>query len=98
MTVPASAAPGDRLLMVLSYNDLSRTVSAPTGVTGWTQLDSVAADTMGTVAWTKVVQPGEPGHTVAAPLSGKAKYTLTLAAYTAAPRRRRGRRSPSAPT
>jgi len=81
VTVPAVAAPGDRLLMVLSYNDPSRTVSAPTGVTGWTQLDSVLADTMGTVSWTKVVQPGEAGVAVTVPLSAKAKYTLTLAAY-----------------
>ena len=49
--------------MVLSHNNLTRTVSAPTGVTGWTQLDSVAAGSMGTVAWTKVVEPGEPGTT-----------------------------------
>ena len=82
VTVPAAAAPGDRLLMVLSYNNLTRTVSAPTGVTGWTQLDSVAAGTMGTVAWTKVVQPGDPGTPVTVPLSGAAKYTLTLADYT----------------
>ncbi len=61
VTVPAAATPGDRLLMVLSHNNLARTVSAPTGVTGWTQLDSLAAGSMGTVAWTKVVEPGEPG-------------------------------------
>ena len=80
--VPAAAAPGDRLLMLLSYNNLARTVSAPTGVAGWTQLDSVAAATMGTVAWTKVVEPGDPGRSVTVPLSGNAKYTLTLADYT----------------
>jgi len=82
VTVPATAAPGDRLLMVLSHNNLARTVSAPTGVTGWTQLDSVTAATMGTVAWTKVVEPGDPGKAVTVPLSGNAKYTLTLADYT----------------
>ena len=82
VTVPAAATPGDRLLMVLSHNNLTRTVSAPTGVTGWTQLDSVAAGSMGTVAWTKVVEPGEPGRPVTVPLSGGAKYTLTLADYT----------------
>jgi PKD repeat protein len=82
VTVPAAAAPGDRLIMVLGYNNLSRTVSAPTGVTGWTQLDSIVAGTMGSVAWTKVVQPGDPGTAVVTPLSGTAKSTLTLAAYT----------------
>ena len=53
VTVPAAAAPGDRLIMVLGYNNLARTVSAPTGVTGWTQLDSFPVDTMGSVAWTQ---------------------------------------------
>ena len=32
--------------MFLSMNNLARTISAPTGVTGWTQLDSVVAKTM----------------------------------------------------
>jgi PKD repeat protein len=82
VTVPAAATPGDRLLMVLSYNNLTRTVSPPTSVTGWTQLDSLTAGTMGTVAWTKVVEPGDPGRGVTVPLSGSAKYTLTLADYT----------------
>ncbi len=82
VTVPAAATPGDRLLLVLSHNSLSRSVGAPTGVAGWTQLDSLAAGTMGTVAWTKVVQPGDPGSRVSVPLSGTAKFTLTLAAYT----------------
>ncbi len=67
--------------MVLSYNEPSRTVSPPTGVTGWTQIDGVLADTMGTVAWTKLVQPGEAGASVTVPLSAKAKFTLTVAAY-----------------
>lgn len=82
VSVPATATPGDRLLMVLSHNNLSRTVGAPTGVGGWTRLQDLAAGTMGSVAWTKVVQPGEPGTRVTVPLSGSAKLTLTLAAYT----------------
>ncbi len=82
VTVPAAAAPGDRLVMVLGYNNLARTVLTPTGVTGWTRLDSVSAGSMGSVAWTKVVQPGDPGTPVVTPLSGSAKYTISLASYT----------------
>ncbi|MGL5824207.1 MAG: PKD domain-containing protein, partial [Nocardioides sp.] len=82
VVVPSSAVPGDRLIMVLGYNNLARAVSAPTGVTGWTQLDAVTAGTMGSVAWTKVVAPGDPGAAVTVPLSGSAKYNLSLAAYT----------------
>ncbi|MGD9958239.1 PKD domain-containing protein [Nocardioides sp.] len=82
VTVPAAAKVGDRLLMVLSYNSVSRTVSAPTGVTGWTLLDSGTASTMASAAWTKVVEAGDAGKAVVTPLSGTAKYNLTLAAYT----------------
>lgn len=79
ITVPASATPGDRLLLVLSHNNLSRTVGDPTG---WTRLDSITAGTMGTTAWTKVAAPGDPGSRVTVPLSGGAKFTLDVAAYT----------------
>ena len=36
---------------------------------------------MATIAWTKVVEPGDAGETVVVPLSGGAKYTLTVADY-----------------
>lgn len=79
VTVPASATPGDRLLIVLSHNNLSRTVGNPAG---WTRLDSITAGTMGTTAWTKVVAAGDPGSRVTVPLSGGSKFTLDVAAYT----------------
>ena len=67
VSVPATAAVGDRLLLVLSNNNLSSTVSAPTGVTGWTLLDTATANTMATTLWTKVVAPGDPGKSVSVP-------------------------------
>ena len=82
VTVPAAAAVGDRLLLALSSNNLSSTFTAPTGVTGWTLLDTATANTMATTVWTKVVAPGDPGKSVSVPLSGVAKYTLTVADYT----------------
>ena len=81
VTVPATAVAGQRLVMALSMNDPTRTISGPTGVTGWTKLDTVAAGTMSTTLWTKVAQAGDPGTVVRTPLSGTAKYTLTVAAY-----------------
>ena len=81
VTVPAAAAVGDRLVLVLSLNNVSRTVSAPTGVTGWTQLDTIVADSMGTTVWTKVLQAGDAGKAVTVPLSGAAKFTLTVSDY-----------------
>jgi len=81
VTVPAAAAVGDRLVLALSLNNVDRTVSPPTGVTVWTQLDSIVAKDMRTVMWTKTAQPGDPGRQLTVPLSGSAKYTLTVAAY-----------------
>ena len=81
VTVPAAAAVGDRLVLVVSINNVTRTVSAPTGVTGWTLLDTVVADTMGTTVWTKVVQTGDAGSTRTVPLSGVAKFTVTVNGY-----------------
>ena len=68
-------------MLALSVNNLTRTFTAPTGVTGWTKLDTVVADTMSTTVWTKVAQAGDPGASVRVPMSGTAKYTLTTAAY-----------------
>ena len=82
VSVPATAAVGDRLVLALSLNNTTRTVSEPTGVTDWTQLDSLVAGDMRTVMWTKVVQAGDPGAQVTVPLSGSAKHVLTVAAYT----------------
>ena len=63
-------------------------------MTGWTQLDSVVADDMGTVFWTKVAQAGDAGTQVTVPLSGSAKYTLTVAAYSGVDPAARRDRSP----
>jgi PKD repeat protein len=81
VTVPAATIAGQRLVMALSLNDPTRTISDPTGVTGWTKLDTLAAGTMSTSVWTKVAQAGDPGAVVHIPMSGAAKYTLTVAAY-----------------
>jgi PKD repeat protein len=81
VTVPSGTAAGDRLVMVLSVNDLTRTIGTPTGVTGWTQLDKVVAGSMSTTVWTKVAAAGNGGAAVHVPLSAAAKTTLTVADY-----------------
>ena len=80
--VPAGAATGDRLLMVLSINDTTRTVGTTTGVTGWTLVESVVSGTMRTNVYTKTASPGDGGRTVRFAMDAAAKYTLTVAAYT----------------
>ena len=82
VVIPASASPGDRLLLVFSMNDTSRTFTNPTGISGLTKLDTNVAKTMSTSVWTKNVEAGDPGSTVTVPLTGgQAKYNLTAAVY-----------------
>ena len=80
--VPAATAAGDRLLMVLSLNDTTRTVGTPTsGVTGWTLVDTATSGTMQTIVYTKVAAAADAGKTVRFTMDAAAKYTLTVAAY-----------------
>ncbi len=80
--VPAGTAAGDRLVMVLSLNDATRTSGNPSsGVTGWTLVDTATSGTMQTFVYTKVAAAGDGGKTVRFSMDAAAKYTLTVAAY-----------------
>ena len=81
-TVPAATSAGDRLLMVLSLNEATRTVGTPSGVTGWTLVDTATSGTMQTLVYTKNATAGDAGRTVRFSMDAAAKYTLTVAAYT----------------
>ena len=80
-TVPAGTAAGDRLVMVLSLNDTTRTVGTPDRrdrVDPGRHRDS---GTMQTNVYTKVAPAGDAGKTVRFAMDAAAKYTMTIAAY-----------------
>lgn len=79
--VPAGAAAGQRMLLVLSLNSSDISVSDPGGLTGWTQVGEVDDGSMRTVAWTRVAQAGDAGTLVTTPLGAAAKHTVVLATY-----------------
>lgn len=79
--VPAGTSGGDRLVMVLSLNDTSRVVGTPTGVTGWTLVDTATSGSMVTNVYTKVAGSTDAGRSVRFALDAAAKHTLTVAAY-----------------
>jgi PKD repeat protein len=79
--VPAGTSAGDRLLLVLSLNDATRTVGTISGVTGWTLLGTSTSGTLQTLVFTKVAAAGDGGRTVRLAMDAAAKYTLTAAAY-----------------
>ncbi len=82
IVLPASVQAGDRVVLVLSLASTSRQVSAPTGVTGWSQAGNLAAGTsMRTVLWSKDAAAGDAGKRVNIPLNGSVKTTVQVAAY-----------------
>jgi PKD repeat protein len=82
VNVPAAASPGDRLVMALTLNVTSRTLSDPTGVTGWQALGSpIVSGGMATTVYTKLAEVGDPGRKVTVTLDAAAKFTMSLGAY-----------------
>ena len=80
--VPAATAAGDRMVLVLSLNNVTTVPGSPTsGVTGWTLVDSAVSGTMQTAVYTKVAAGSDAGKTVRFSMDTAAKYTLTLASY-----------------
>lgn len=80
VTVPSAVQPGDALLLLFSEGSLV-TVPAPTGVTGWTAVDTVDSGSLRTQVWKKVAAAGDAGGTVQLTLPTKAKGNLIVAAY-----------------
>ena len=78
--VPAAVLPGDGLLMFISENTTA-TISDPTGVTGWTLLDTVNGGTTTTRVWRKVAGVGDAGAAVRVDLAAISKSNLMVVAY-----------------
>ena len=80
-TVPAGTAAGDRLIMVLSLNDTTRTVGDSHRRD---RLDARRHGRVGndeTNVYTKIAAAGDAGKTTRFTMDAAAKYTMTIAAY-----------------
>ncbi len=80
-TAPGTVSEGDRLLLSLSLNSNLRTLGAPTGITGWTVLDTTTSGSMQTRIYSKVATASDAGKKVTVPLDAAAKYAMTIADY-----------------
>jgi PKD repeat protein len=79
-TVPATAHVGDTAVMVMTTSTSSGW-SAPTNVTGWTQLDSFTNGSTTSTAWTKTLATGDPGKQVRFTAASAHKAVLDVAVY-----------------
>jgi PKD repeat protein len=78
--VPNSVRAGDVLLMFFS-NATNPTVKAPTGVTGWVQVDVLTNSKGATRVWRKVATAADVNAQVKIVLSAAAKANITIVAY-----------------
>jgi PKD repeat protein len=78
--IPSTVVAGDGLLMFFATNT-SASIPEPTGVTGWTALDTLTMSGAVVRAWSKTASSADAGATVQFTLPAAAKGNLTLLAY-----------------
>lgn len=78
--VPLAAATGDTALMTLT-RATTVTWTGPSGVNGWTQLSSAAANGLTSTVWSKHLTANDPGASVRFDTGTYAKAILTVAVY-----------------
>jgi PKD repeat protein len=78
VTVPASAAAGDTLLLFDSIASTSITASPPSG---WTLVGSTNRSNLTTAVYEKTASASDPGSSVSITYTGGVKASLTVAAY-----------------
>lgn len=77
--IPASVQPGDGMIMVLTYNASSASMTTPPA--GWTQVDTQNAGSATSILWKRVAQAGDAGTRVNIGLSAYTKADIRLLAY-----------------
>jgi PKD repeat protein len=78
VSLPAAVQAGDVLVMALSTNSGSATVTDPSG---WSRRDAVATTSMSAVLWTKVATAADAGATVTATTNTFVRGSIVAAAY-----------------
>ncbi|MQA86956.1 MAG: PKD domain-containing protein [Streptosporangiales bacterium] len=80
VTVPTGVSPGDGLLLFLSHNSTG-TPSEPSGVAGWTKVDTLVNGSLTTTVWQKAATAGDAGGAVTISFPDYIKSDLQLVAY-----------------
>jgi PKD repeat protein len=78
VAVPPGVVAGDVMVMAMSFNSVTNTVTDPAG---WTRVDTVLSASMTTVLWTRTATAGDAGSTVVVTATAPVKSSLLLSAY-----------------
>jgi PKD repeat protein len=78
VVVPPDVAAGDVMVMAMSFNSVTNTVTDPAG---WTRTGFTQSASMTTVLWTRTAIAGDAGSTVSVTATAPVKSTLLLSAY-----------------
>ncbi|ACY96601.1 PKD domain-containing protein [Thermomonospora curvata] len=78
VTVPSSVQPGDGMVLIMTANSTSVTITPPAG---WTQIGTQTAGSAVSTVWKRVATAGDAGSTVSVGVSDYAKVDLRLLAY-----------------
>jgi PKD repeat protein len=78
VAVPPGVAAGDVMVMAMSFNSVTNTVTDPTG---WTRTGTTLTSGMTTVLWTRTAVAGDAGATVVVTSTAPVKSSLLLSAY-----------------
>ncbi len=81
LIAPADIRAGDGLLLFVTVNTTTPTVSPPTGISGWQLLGSRSGASLQTYLWAKIAESSDPGATLTVPLSAIAKSAVQLVGY-----------------
>jgi PKD repeat protein len=76
--IPAGVQAGDSLLLFLTVNSSTASITAPTG---WTEVQSSTADGLQGKAWSRTATAGDAGTSVSVATSAATKSDITVAAY-----------------
>ncbi len=82
VTAPAGITAGDKELLFVSVNTAGITTSAPSGLTGWTQVSQAVSSNLVTTVYSRTATSGDSGTAVGVTFSATVKATAELVDYT----------------
>lgn len=82
VVIPSGVGAGDTQLLFVSTATTGVTTSAPTGLTGWTQIAQKTTSSLDTTVWQRTGTANDVGQSVSVPLASSTKVDMEFVDYT----------------